>query len=101
MKAALDIAAGKLTLGMLRRIARGEARVALDPATRPAIDASRAAVQQAVDHGAPAYGINTGLASSQRRTSRTISWSGCRPISFTRTRSEQAHCSTMRPCVSF
>ena len=61
MKAALDIAAGKLTLGMLRRIARGEARVALDPATRPAIDASRAAVQQAVDHGAPAYGINTGF----------------------------------------
>ena len=61
MKAALNIAAGKLTLGMLRRIARGDARVVLDPATRPAIDASRAAVQQAVDHGAPAYGINTGF----------------------------------------
>ena len=61
MKAALNIAAGKLTLGLLRRIARGDARVVLDPATRPAIDASRAAVQQAVDHGAPAYGINTGF----------------------------------------
>src|SRR6476661_1310108 len=61
MKAALTVAAGKLTLGTLRRIARGEARVALDPATRSAIDASRAAVQQAVDHGAPAYGINTGF----------------------------------------
>ncbi|HEX3631949.1 MAG TPA: histidine ammonia-lyase [Casimicrobiaceae bacterium] len=61
MKAGLTIAAGGLTLGMLRRIARGGTRVALDTSTRPAIDASRAAVQQAVDHGAPAYGINTGF----------------------------------------
>jgi histidine ammonia-lyase len=61
MKAALTIAAGKLTLGMLRRIARGGIRVALDTATRSAIAASRQAVQQAVDHGAPVYGINTGF----------------------------------------
>ena len=61
MKAGLTIAAGKLTLGMLRRIARGDAHVALDTATGSAIRASRLAVQQAVDHGAPAYGINTGF----------------------------------------
>jgi histidine ammonia-lyase len=61
MKAGLTVAAGKLTLGTLRRIARGGMRVALDTATRPTADASRAAVQQAVDHGAPAYGINTGF----------------------------------------
>jgi histidine ammonia-lyase len=61
MKAGLTIAAGKLTLGMLRRIVRGDAHVALDTATRSAIRASRLAVQQAVDHGAPAYGINTGF----------------------------------------
>jgi histidine ammonia-lyase len=61
VKAVLTLAPGKLTLGMLRRIACGEARVVLEAATRSAIDASRAAVQQAVDHGAPAYGINTGF----------------------------------------
>jgi len=61
MKAGLTIAAGGLALGMLRRIARGGIAVALDTATRSAIRASRLAVQQAVDHGAPAYGINTGF----------------------------------------
>src|SRR6202158_3718573 len=61
MKAGLTIAAGRLTLGMLRRIARGGISVALHTGTRPAILASRLAVQQAVDHGAPAYGINTGF----------------------------------------
>jgi histidine ammonia-lyase len=61
MKGALTMAAGKLTLGMLRRIARGGVSVALDTATRSAVRASRLAVQQAVDHGAPAYGINTGF----------------------------------------
>jgi histidine ammonia-lyase len=61
MKAGLSIAAGRLTLGMLRRIARGGLSVALDTATQPAVRASRLAVQQAVDHGTPAYGINTGF----------------------------------------
>jgi histidine ammonia-lyase len=61
MKAGLTIAAGGLALGMLRRIARGGIAVTLDTATRSAIRASRSAVQQAVDHGAPAYGINTGF----------------------------------------
>ena len=61
MKAGLTIAAGGLALGMLRRIARGGIAVTLDTATRSAIRASRLAVQQAVDHGAPAYGINTGF----------------------------------------
>ena len=61
MKAGLTIAAGGLALGMLRRIARGGIAVTLDTATRSAIRDSRLAVQQAVDHGAPAYGINTGF----------------------------------------
>ena len=52
MKPGITLVAGKLTLGMLRRIARGGISVALDPGTRSAIDASRAAVQEAVDHGA-------------------------------------------------
>jgi len=61
MKAGLTIAAGGLALGMLRRIARGGTSAALETSTRSAIHASRSAVQQAVDHGAPAYGINTGF----------------------------------------
>jgi histidine ammonia-lyase len=61
MKAGLTIAAGGLALGMLRRIARGGMSAALETSTRSAIHASRSAVQQVVDHGAPAYGINTGF----------------------------------------
>jgi histidine ammonia-lyase len=57
----LTVAAGKLTLRTLRRIASGDTVVRLDAATLPAIRASRDAVQKAVDHGAPAYGINTGF----------------------------------------
>ena len=61
MKDSIAIAAGKLSLPVLRRIATGDGPVALDPATRTMIEASRQAVQSAVDHGAPAYGINTGF----------------------------------------
>ena len=58
----ITIAAGKLTLGMLRRIASGGIRRGArfrDAVGHPA--RRRQAVQKAVDHGAPAYGINTGF----------------------------------------
>ena len=61
MKNGITIVAGKLSLAALRRIASGGTPVALDAATRSIIEASRQAVQKAVDHGAPAYGINTGF----------------------------------------
>jgi histidine ammonia-lyase len=61
MKTEIRIVAGKLSLRTLRRIASGSVLVVLDSATLPAIRASRSAVQRAVDHGAPAYGINTGF----------------------------------------
>ena len=61
MKNEIRIVAGKLSLRTLRQIASGSVLVVLDSATLPAIRASRSAVQRAVDHGAPAYGINTGF----------------------------------------
>ncbi|HEV2038983.1 MAG TPA: aromatic amino acid lyase, partial [Casimicrobiaceae bacterium] len=61
MKTEITIVAGKLSLRTLRQIASGSVLVVLDSATLPAIRASRRAVQRAVDHGAPAYGINTGF----------------------------------------
>ncbi|MDQ6923090.1 MAG: histidine ammonia-lyase [Pseudomonadota bacterium] len=61
MKTEITIVAGKLSLRTLRQIASGGVLVVLDSRTLPAIRASRSAVQRAVDHGAPAYGINTGF----------------------------------------
>ena len=61
MKTKITVAPGKLSLGVLRTIAPGGMSVALDSATQSAVLASRQAVQKAVDHGAPAYGINTGF----------------------------------------
>src|SRR6266550_2324581 len=61
MKNEIRTVAGKLSLRTLRQIASGGVLVALDSRTLPAIRASRSAVQKAVDHGAPAYGINTGF----------------------------------------
>jgi histidine ammonia-lyase len=58
---ALTLGPGRLTLAECRRIAEGADTLAIDPAALPAIRASSAAVQKAVDHGAPAYGINTGF----------------------------------------
>jgi histidine ammonia-lyase len=60
-KTKITVAAGRFSLGMLRQIAFGGVTVALDSATQSVIRASRQAVQRAVDHGAPAYGINTGF----------------------------------------
>ena len=61
MKNGITIVAGKLSLAVLRRIASGGAPVALDSATRSIVEASRQAVQNAVDAGDPVYGINTGF----------------------------------------
>ncbi len=61
MKTEITVVAGKLSLRTLRQIASGSVLVVLDSRTLPAIRASRSAVQRAVDHGAPAYGINTGF----------------------------------------
>ena len=55
------ITPGRLDADMLERAARGGTRWALDPAARPGIDASVAAVRELVARHAPAYGINTGF----------------------------------------
>ncbi len=52
---------GKLTLGVLRRIARGTAELALDPSCQGAIAAAAAHVADIVKSGETVYGINTGF----------------------------------------
>jgi histidine ammonia-lyase len=61
MTRAITLCPGRLTLAECRRIAAGGDRLVIDPAALPAIRASSEAVQKAVAHGAPAYGINTGF----------------------------------------
>ncbi len=51
----------RLTLGDLRRIAREESPIALDPACLPELRAGVASVERIVAAGEPAYGINTGF----------------------------------------
>ena len=51
---------GEATLADWRAIYRGEA-VALDPACRPAVAASAAAVSAILAQGEPVYGVNTGF----------------------------------------
>jgi len=51
---------GQVSLAEWHEIYRG-ARVALDPASRPLIEKSAAAVAAIVAKGAPVYGINTGF----------------------------------------
>jgi histidine ammonia-lyase len=57
----LTLTPGHLSARLLRRLYAGFEPIALDPACRPAIAASAAAVQTIVAEGAPAYGINTGF----------------------------------------
>ena len=57
----LLITPGRLDAEMLERAARGGSRWTLDPAARPGIAASVAAVRELVARHAPAYGINTGF----------------------------------------
>jgi histidine ammonia-lyase len=52
---------GQVTLAELRRVYRGQARIALVPGTREALMASRATVQRIVDEDQVVYGINTGF----------------------------------------
>ena len=73
MKPGITLAAGKLTLGMLRRIARGGISVALAPGTQSAIDASRAAVQM---YGAPTFASANQIFSSYLAEPRTYGITG-------------------------
>jgi len=57
----IKLTPGKLTLSQLRRIARENVSLELDPASFDAIEAGARTVQAIVAKGAPAYGINTGF----------------------------------------
>jgi histidine ammonia-lyase len=57
----LTLTPGHLSIAQLRRLHTHFEPIALDPACRPAIAASAAAVQAIVAAGEPAYGINTGF----------------------------------------
>jgi len=52
---------GQVSLQDLRKIWRGEVRLALDPATRTMIAAAQQTVQDIIDGGRVVYGINTGF----------------------------------------
>ncbi|MET5012767.1 aromatic amino acid lyase, partial [Burkholderia pseudomallei] len=52
---------GRLTLPQLRRIARENVQIALEPASFAAIDRGAQAVADIAAQGEPAYGINTGF----------------------------------------
>ena len=52
---------GRLTLAGLRGLDDGDHAVDLDPAARPAIEASRALVAEVVAEGRRVYGLNTGF----------------------------------------
>jgi histidine ammonia-lyase len=57
----LLIDGNRLTLEEVAEVAHRFRRVALDAAARPALEASRAAVEQALTHNEPVYGVTTGL----------------------------------------
>ncbi|HEX7386500.1 MAG TPA: histidine ammonia-lyase [Castellaniella sp.] len=61
MKDTLTLAPGAFDLAQLRRVWRGEVRLALPAAACEAMDASAAIVQDIIRKEAPAYGINTGF----------------------------------------
>lgn len=63
----LTLVPGRVTLAQMRLIARAPVRLALDPACRPAIDASARTVAAVLDAGQVAYGINTGFGLLARR----------------------------------
>ena len=56
----ITLSPGEVPLSDWRRILRG-AEVRLDPASRPVIEASAAAVERILARGEPVYGINTGF----------------------------------------
>ena len=57
----LTLSPGGLTLDLLRRIWSAPCTLALDPAARPAIDASAATVARVLAKGDTVYGVNTGF----------------------------------------
>lgn len=57
----ITLTPGRLTLPQLRRIARENVQIALDPASFAAIDRGAQAVADIAAKGEPAYGINTGF----------------------------------------
>ena len=61
MTNAIVLGRNRLTLPILRRLARPGGRVALDPACLPDMQAAVAAIEAIVASGRPAYGINTGF----------------------------------------
>lgn len=52
---------GRVSLADLRRVYAGADRLVMDAASRPAVEASRAAVQAIVREGRVVYGVNTGF----------------------------------------
>lgn len=67
MTETLTLVPGRITLAQMRRIARAPVRLTLDPACRPAIEASARTVEAVLDAGQVAYGINTGFGLLARR----------------------------------
>ena len=59
--AAISIGRDRLTLAVLRRIAREGPPIALDPGCIPGLEAAVAAIEKIVEAGEPAYGIKTGF----------------------------------------
>src|SRR5690349_23407056 len=62
----LQLSPGALDLATLRALWAAPARVALDPAALPAIDAAAETVRRVVAEGRVAYGINTGFGALAR-----------------------------------
>ncbi|CAE6882395.1 histidine ammonia-lyase [Paraburkholderia domus] len=57
----IKLTPGKLTLAQLRRVARENVSIELDPDSFEAIDAAARTVAEIAERGVPAYGINTGF----------------------------------------
>src|SRR5215472_1730343 len=57
----LDLSPGALTLGLLRKVWSGNARIRLDAASRPRVDAAAAAIARVIAEGRVVYGVNTGF----------------------------------------
>lgn len=60
-EATLTLTPGQLTLSVMRRIALGKVKLAVEQPAFERMRGSAATVSQAVAQGAPAYGINTGF----------------------------------------
>ena len=61
MAKVLTLAPGKVTLSQLRRIERGQDKLAIDEGCRKGVEAAAQTVEDVVARGEVVYGINTGL----------------------------------------